>query len=802
MFRNHFSIALRTIKAKPAYAFINIFGLAVGMAAFFMITLFVWDELSYDTHHENADDIYRVALEGSFRTGEVNSAMSSPSWGPLIQEEIPEIMSAVRLRPPNQMWLVAKDDLKFLEKGFVFIDSTAFSTFSFEMVLGSERDALAVPFSVIITESMASKYFPGEDPLGGRLRLDNTYEFTVSGVMKDLPEQSHFKADFLASLSTLRTPIYGPGFLDQDLNPSIYTYVRLVPGANPDVVASKIDDFVQRLVGEQLVAIGAELRMFLQPMRSIHLDSHLDNEILPNGSRGTVISLSAIALFILLIACINYMNLATARSASRAREVGIRKTMGAERGQLIRQFMGESAILSFISMFFAIGLVYLALPTFNNAAEKSLTLLSGGLASAALIFIGVTLVCGVVAGSYPALFLSRFQPATVLKGSPGSVASGGALRRSLVVFQFAISIILMIATTVVFRQLNFTRDMDLGFDREQVIVVQLTDPQVRTQYKNFRDRVRQLPSVASMTASSSAPGFFIGNQPILPDDGTPDDQFFVQAFTSDFDFVETLDINLIAGRTPSRDHPSDTLGAFLINEKAVADFGWESAEEALNHSISFGGGPFGGQIIGVIENFHSESLHEPIEPAVITMLNEQTFFYAMIRARGGQVREAIQGVRQIWEDTYPAYIYQYSFLEDDVDALYAADMSLGRLFGGFAFLTIFIACLGLFGLASFTAERRVKEIGVRKVMGASTPVIMTLLAKDFTKFVLAAFVLGSPIAWIAMNRWLDSFQYRVSFGIGTMLIVGAAVLLISLGTVGYQTIRASLANPVDALKHE
>ena len=305
-----------------------------------------------------------------------------------------------------------------------------------------------------------------------------------------------------------------------------------------------------------------------------------------------------------------------------------------------------------------------------------------------------------------------------------------------------------------------------------------------------------------MTGSSSAPGFFVGNRPIVPDDGAPDDQFMLQAFSSDFDFIETLGIEMVAGRSPSIDHPSDTLGAFIINEAAVSAFGWESAEDALQHRVTVGGGPFGGEIIGVFKDFHSESLHEPIEPAIVVVQNEQQYFYALIRMRAGMTREAIDDIDLIWRDLYPAYIYQYSFLEDDVNALYAADLTLGRLFGGFSFLTILIACMGLFGLASFMAERRTKEIGIRKVMGASMGVIMMMLAKDFTKFVLIAFVVGSPIAWIGMNRWLDSFQYRVSFGIGSLLLVGLSVLVISLLTVAYQTIKASLANPVDALKYE
>lgn len=801
MFKNYIQIALRTLKKQPGYAFINVFGLAVGMAAFFMISLFLSEELSYDRHFDQPDEVYRWAVEGSFRTGPVNTAMSSSGWGPGLAEGVPEIESVVRMKPPNQMWLVAKDDLKFLEKGFVFIDSTAFDVFGFNLITGTEA-SLQAPFSLVITESMADKYFGNQDPMGQVLRLDNQYDFTITGVMRDAEGPSHFKADFLASFSTLQTPIYGQNFINNQFNFAIYTYLRLRPGADMDNVREKADAYLGQTIGEQLNAMGAEVNTLLQPLTSIHLESHLDNEILPNGSMTTIWALSAIALFILVIACINYMNLATARSAQRSREVGIRKTMGAERPQLIRQFLGESIVLSTVSMVLAVIMVYIFLPTFNTAAGTALTLLSGGLLSAIGVFVGIAIVCGVAAGSYPALFLSRFQPALVLKGSPGSAASGGALRRALVVFQFAISIILIVATVVVFRQLNFTRDMDLGFDREQVMVVQLTDPNIRAEYKQFRDRVAELPSVASVSASSSAPGFFVGNQPVVPDDGSTEDQFFLQAFTSDFNFVETLGVEMIAGRAPSMERPADSVGAFIINEAAVAEFGWGTPENALNHSISFGGGPFGGQVIGVFSDFHAESLHSPIEPAVITILNEQTYFYALIRTQAGQTRDAIEAVGRIWNDLYPAYIYQYSFLEDDVDALYAADLQLGRLFGGFSFLTILIACLGLFGLASFTAERRTKEIGVRKVMGAGTGEIVLLLARDFTKFVGVAFIVASPIAWIGMNRWLDSFQYRVDFGVGSLLLVGVGVLIIALATVGYQTIKASLANPVDALKYE
>jgi putative ABC transport system permease protein len=802
MFKNYLSIAIRLIQRQPGYAFINIVGLAVGMAAFFVITLFITDELSYDSHHENSDRLYRIAVEGATRNGEMRTAMTSPSWGPELQDEIPEIEAVVRMRPPNQMWLVAKDNLKFFEKGFVFIDSTAFDVFSFELVRGARESALAAPFSVVITESMAAKYFPGQDPIGKQLRLDNAYDFSVTGIIRDLPVQSHFKADFLASLTTLDTPIYGPQFLQQNLNFAMYTYALLSPGANTAEVEGKIDEYIVRTVGPQLESIGAELTSFLQPIESIHLESHLDNEILPNGSMGTVWSLSAIALFILLIACINYMNLATARSASRSREVGIRKVLGAERQRLIGQFLGESFILSFLAMLLAVGIVLLILPSFNSAAGTSLSLISGGMVAGAGIFLGAALVCGFVAGSYPAFFLSAFSPAVALKGGIVGIKGNGLLRKGLVVFQFGTSIALILATVVVFQQLSFTRDMDLGFDREQVLVVQLTDPNVRTLYPMFRDRVAEIPSVVSVTASSAAPGFFIENRLVIPDDAPQDENSLMQGFATDFDFFSTLRIDTVAGRVHDKAHPSDSLGAFVINEAAVKEFGWGSNEAALGRWLAFPGGNASGEIIGVIENFHAESLHEPLEPAIFTVLDPQIYLYVLIRVEAGSTRDAITEVESIWQSIYPAYIYQYSFLDDDVNRMYASDITLGRLFGGFSFLTILIACLGLFGLASFTAEQRTKEIGVRKVMGASESEIVFLLSRDFAKYVGIAFLLASPIAWIGMNKWLDTFNYRIDFGIGPIVMVGLGVLLVSLITVAYQTVKASLANPVDALKHE
>ncbi|GMQ81277.1 MAG: ABC transporter permease [Rhodothermia bacterium] len=801
MIKNYITVSLRILLSQKGYSFINILGLAIGMAAFFLISLFVRDELSYDRFYENSDRIYRVVLEGTSRDGPLNTAMSATNWAPQFESTIPEIERAVRLRPPNQMWLVAHENRKFFEKGFIFADSTVLDVFDFKLVQGSPNEILSVPFSVIITESMAQKYFGSEDPLGKLLRLDASFDFTVTGIMEDVPEQSHFDADFVASLSTLRTPIYGPNFLTRPLNIQIYTYLLLSPGSNPEEVTAKLDDFIQKTSAPMLQAFGVTIEPVLQPLTSIHLGSHLDSEIQANGSMGNVLTLSAVALFFLLIACINYMNLATARSAGRAREVGMRKVLGANRRQLIAQFLGESTVLAGFAVVLAVLFLFVVLPGFNTLTGKSLTLLSAGLLPSIEVFLGIVIVSGILAGSYPALFLSAFRPVAVLKGSSGQSTGSTRIRQVLVIFQFAISIALISAAVVVFQQLEYAQSKQLGFDKEDVVVVELSDPQIRNDYQTLRERVAALPSVASAAASSSAPGFLIQRQFIRPESAAPDEQTYAQSFMVDFDFIETMGMEIIAGRSHSRDFPADTLGAFILNEEGVKTLGWDSPENAIGQRMDWGQGLIG-PVVGVVKNFHSESLHQSIEPTVITIANEQTYFYLIVRTRSGRTAEAIAGVEQIWNDLYPAYVYQYTYLDDDVARLYSSDQLLGTMFGGFASLAIFIACLGLFGLASFSAEQRTKEVGIRKVLGASIKSVIFMLSREFTIYVLVAFAIAAPLSFFAMQEWLNTFVYRIDFSFGTLVVVGLITLLISLATVSYQTVRAAIANPVDALHHE
>jgi putative ABC transport system permease protein len=801
MFKNYLAVALRNLRLRKGYAVLNIAGLAVGMVSFFLISLFVQDELSYDQFHSNSDRIYRLVTTGNTNNGPVETAFSAALWGPDLEAEIPEIERAVRIKPPQQMWMVNYENQQFYEKGFIFADSTVFDVFDFNLTQGIESEVLAIPFTVVVSESIAQRYFGSEDPIGQTINLDSAYDFVVTGVMENYPEQSHMNADFLASMSTLRTPIYGQNFLTTPNNPQLYTYLLLSEGSDIRSVSAKINAYYDRRVDPLTANIGVTMEPVLQPLTDIHLKSNLDAEIQANGSMTTVLTLSAIALFILLIACINYMNLATARSASRAREVGMRKVLGAERGQLIGQFLGESMVLATLSVLVAVGLLFAFLPAFNNLASKDLAIMSFGLGRSVLVFTGIVLVCGVLAGSYPALFLSGFRPAIVLKGASSKTTGSNVLRRGLVIFQFATSIILIAATVVVYKQLAYTQDKNLGFDQENVLVVQLTDPIIRGQYQVLRSRVESLASVKSVSASQSGPGYLSQYQPVQKVGTTSDEQTLSLSYLSDFDYVETLGIDLVAGRTHSKDHPADSLGAFILNQEAVSLMGFESPDEVIGENIVMFGGLVG-PVIGVVRDYHTKSLHQQIEPTVITVINQQAFFYLFVRTQAQQTEEAIADVGRIWKEIYPDYLYEYSFLDQDLNQLYATDLQLGRLFGGFALLTILIACLGLFGLASFSAEQRTKEIGVRKVMGASVSTLMLMLIRDFAIYIAIAFVIAAPLAYIGMNRWLDTFAYATSFGIGTLLMVGLLALSISVITVSWQTYKAATSDPVHSLRSE
>lgn len=821
MLRNYVVTALRNLVKNVGYTIINMIGLAVGLACFILIMLFVQDEWTFDRHHSQADDIYRVIVDIQTSGGLTQTAQSPPAWGPDLQTEYPEVTGFVRMKPPNQKWIVGRGDRIFYEKELAFVDSTMFAMFDVPLVQGNPEKALEAPFTMVISESVAARYFPGQDAMGQVVTLDSQYDFTVTGVMADMPRSGHFHFGLLPSISTLsRAPIYGDATFLRQQFPAVYTYLGLRPGTSKSVLEDKLPDFIQRHVGSQfpLQAQGIEVTAFLQPLTSIHLHSHRENEIVPNGDVGTIYIFVAIAVFLLAIASINFMNLSTARSAGRAVEVGMRKAMGAPRGHLVVQFLGEAMLMGLVAWIIALVMVALALSPFNSLTGKSISL--GILVSPLFVggTLGVTILVSLLAGSYPALFLSSFRPAQVLKGElRGGTGGGSWLRKALIVSQFSISLILIIGSGIIFQQMEYVRDRDLGMADDQIVIVQLTDPTPRANYRVYRDAVLRSPAIVSVSAASSAPAAgLLAEVMMRPSSAQQDETWLVKGYFSDFGFVETMGIDLLAGRALSPAFPVDSVGAtgpppdgqvlrtsIVLNETAVRDFGWADADDAVGKEVQFAGNNqrvF--DVVGVVSDFHSQSVHERIAPTIVMFGPDQTYNYVFVRIRPENMTDALAALERNWGEILPNYAFEYSFLDEDFAALYRIDALRGTLVGFFALLTIFIACLGLFGLASYTAERRTKEIGVRKTFGASVGSIVLLLSREFTVLVVVAFVIAAPLAYVASNRWLSGFAYRVDVALWIFIVAGFVALIIAWLTVSYQSFRAAMINPQEALRYE
>ena len=789
MLKNYFKITLRNLQKHKGYAFINVGGLALGITCCLLILFYVQDELSYDRFHEQAPQIHRVLFEPDDAKP---SALNMFFVGPRVVEEYPDVRQATRLFRHWESPLIAQGQQGFVEEQFFFADGAFFDVFSFSLREGDPQTALDAPFSVVLTESAARKYFGDEDPMGKTLRYNTKHEFRVTGVLYDVPLRSHFHPDFVASMPSL--PLVSYGRIQEEWK-VFYTYVVLQQAVSPAQVEQKTADFYRRHFGSD-----SRSRLRLQPLTAIHLHSQVANELEANGDVRYLYLLSAIGLMILLIACINYMNLATARSTKRAREVGMRKMVGAHRLQIIRQFFGESLLLSILALLLSIGLVRLLLPVLSQLTGKALTLsvsnpwfLPG--------CVGVVLFVGLLAGSYPAMILSRFRPAEVLKGRFESSRHGRLLRRTLVVVQFAASVVLIVGTLVVSDQLDYVRTSKLGFDKEQVVVIPVQDPVVRRQYAALGEAWLQAPDVLAVgTSSSSYPGRSHSFGHTVRRAGASDDEAVVMYRNwVDHGFIKTLGIELAAGRDFTNTLETDE-AAVLLNEAAVKALGWASAGAALGQVVTLNADEER-PVIGVVKDFHFKSLHHQIEPLIITpQFHTPTNF--LVRIRPADMPQTLAALKAAWEGFSSDQPFTYSFLDETVDVLYRADAQWGQVIGYAALLAILIGCLGLFGLAAFSAEQRTKEIGVRKVLGASISGIVVLLSRDFLKLVLVAFVVAAPVAYVAMNRWLENFVYRIEISWRIFLMAGLIVLLIVILTVSYQAIKAALADPVKALRYE
>ncbi len=792
MLKNYLKIALRNLRKHRGYTVINVAGLGVGLASCVLILLFVQDERSYDRFHANADRIVRVALDDIDANGNVSRfARVGAPWGPALVQDFPEVEKSVRFRYVGSV-LFRQDDVQVYEANGLYTDPAVFDVFTLPFIHGNPETALAEPDGLVLTETMAEKYFGDDDPLGKTLTIEDT-DVTITGVVEDVPANSHFSFDFLRPFAVHAAA--RPDWMDNWGRYNYHVYLLLRDAAAAEALQDKLPAFLPRHVDE---VTAATTKVVLQPLTRIHLHSRRSREFEANGSMATVYILSAIALFILLIACINFMNLATARSASRAKEVGLRKVVGAHRHQLIGQFLGEAILVSFLALVAGLALVELFLPAFNTLTGKTLSTYYAQDAGLVLALLTLGLVVGGLSGSYPAFFLSAFRPASVLKGDLPTGTHAARLRKILVIAQFTISIVLLIGVGVVFEQLGFIQNKNLGFNKEQVVMIPMRDSNVQQNYIAMKEAFLQHPNVLKAAASSGTLGG--GDWGIsIRAEGAPDEETLsTRMLCIDYQYLETMEMDLVAGRKLSEAFPSDAEDAFLINEALAQQLGWD---DPLSRRLQVGGDWRKGAIVGIVKDFNFRSLHEAVDPMVMFFAPENMLVFS-VRIRSENAGSTLDHLRATWQQFAPDRPFVYSFLDESFARQYEADEQFGEVFSYFALLAVVIACLGLFGLASFTAEQRTKEIGIRKVLGASVAGIVLLLSKDFARLVGIALVLAAPLAYLAMTRWLENFAYRIEISWRIFLIAGSLALATAVLTVSYQAIRAALADPVKALRYE
>ncbi|GLU53543.1 ABC transporter permease [Dyadobacter frigoris] len=800
MIKNYFKIAFRNLVKHKSFSFINIIGVAIGLACFLLLTLYVKDELSYDRHNVNADRIYRLSRTFLSKDGTESLRLghAAPPFGPLIHQDFPETEQVVRMLETGGM--VRYGEHVFNEEHMYAAEENIFKVFTFNILQGNAAHALVNPFSIMFSRPMAEKYFGSENPIGKIIRMDNLFDYTVTGVYEPLPAQSSFHPNFLISFSTLSdNRIYGAENLRTNWgNNSFATFLLLPKNYDSEKLVKAFPAFQNKHIDPKASSYSV---LNLTKLTDIHLHSHLDSEMESNGDIQYVYLFSAIAIFILFIACINYMNLATARSAKRAKEVGMRKVVGAMRSQLINQFLSESILLVSISLSIAVMIVALCIPFLNEFTQKQLTISSLINPSFIAIVIAITLFTGLVAGSYPAFFLTSFQPTSVLKGKIASALKNGKLRQTLVVVQFAIAVVLIISTAVVYSQMKYIQNYKLGYSKDQVILLSPPSDST-TNFEAISQELKQNSSIIETGRSSRIPsGRLLDSWDayVMKGDSMTPSDINIKSLSIDEDFIPTYKIEMAAGRNFSKQYGTDKTEGFILNQTAIRLLGFKSPKDAIGNQ--FGYGKVRGQIIGVTKDYHFESLHQKVAPLVMFMQGNNMRWLS-VQISGSNIKSSLAHVKKVWESRFPDKPFTYEFLDERFGNLYAREQTQQLLFGVFAGIAIFISCLGLLGLSIFMAELRIKEIGVRKVLGASVSNLVILLSSDFLKLVFIAIIIASPIAWYGMYKWLENFAYHTQ--ISAWIFVGAGVLSagIALLTISFQSIKAALTNPVKSLKSE
>lgn len=805
MFKNYFKIAWRNLIKKKAYSAINIFGLGLGIACCFLIFLFVQDELSYDNYQEKGDRIYRVIHGWKSTKDSEESAKANPFWvwgnapiGAAIGREFPEIEKVVQFSGRSDI-LLSYEDKTYQEDGIFFMDSTAFDVFSWQLLRGDPKTVLTAPFSIVLTENTARKYFGDADPIGKSLKgsessgRSNAGDYTVTGIMKDVPSNSHFRFNALLSMSTFKKS--RPEIFDEWGYVDFYTYFLVKEPFNEAAFKQKIPAFLSR------VQRDANYTIDIEPLKDVYLRTSAERQPGETGSLPNIYVFSVIGIFILAIAMINFMNLSTARSMERGKEVGIRKSIGAARSSLIFQFLGESFIIVFLSMIVAVIIVFAAIPYMAGFTGKEFEIQRFVTWQTILLVIGAMLLIALGAGSYPALVLSGFRPALVLKGIQRSATGGVNLRRGLVIFQFSLSIALIAGTIIVYSQMKQLLDKDLGFDKERMLVLDYNyDEAVNRKSEVLRVEMESNPAVLSAAFSRSVPGSY------FPNAGTdiqgPDGEMKGMGqpiFQVGMDFIPHFGLELVAGRSYSREHPSDSTSALVVNEATARQYGYTNPADIVGKKFSQWGRE--GEVIGVVKDFNYISLHRTIEPLTLP-LEPYASRYLTLKIKTEDIPGTIEAVKATWNRLAPHRPFLYSFLDDDFNRQYQADFLFRKLFTTFSCLAIFIACLGLLGLATYTAELRTKEIGIRKVLGADMRNIITLLSSDFIKLVLVSILIATPISWYAMDQWLEGFAYRMEIQPWIFVLAGVVALSIAVFTISFQSVKAALMNPVTSLRSE
>jgi putative ABC transport system permease protein len=802
VFKNYLKITFRNIVKHKGYSLINIVGLSLGIASCILILLYVRQELSYDTFHRECERIYRIEVENTRPEGKEIYAPTPSPYAPALKKDYPEIEKIARVYFMNRK-LVAYEDKTFYEERFIFADPDFFDMFTFPVVKGNRTGLLSNPNSLVLTSSTAEKYFGDEDPVGKIIRLDNKYDFKVTGVVEDVPINSHFHFDFAAAFPGLNDDIVGIQ-LDQWGAYLVYTYALFPSNFDAKFFEGKAKPFIEAHVGKES---GTSRRILLQPLSRIHLHSHSDNEIEPGNTVSNLLIVSTIGLFILMIACINFVNLSTTQSYQRSREVGVRKVTGATRFQLAAQFLGESLIFAFIALALSFILVELFLPSFSSLVNKEIKLNLINLKND-VVFFGFLMIfpilVGIVSGAYPALVLSRHKPVCALKqtGDIGKKGRGtGFLRKVLVTSQFTISISLIIGTFIVKDQLHFLTNSDLGFKKKYTLVIPIQDDSIKSRLETVKHELGRNPNVKSVTACYGTP---VGNSlysNVYPN-GKDGPGIFGSVFKFiDLDYIKHFGLDIIAGRGYSKKFTSDQLNSFIVNEEMVKKLGYSSPHDAVGRKLPISLNNIEGTIIGVVKNFHTNSLHEPMDPLVLIYW-PRLFSEVVVTIHPGDTAGTISSIGKTWSKFSPGYPFQYTFLNEDINRDYHQEQHTLNIIRTFSFLAIFIACLGLYGLSAFTAEQRTREIGIRKVLGSTIPGIIRLLLSESTKWVLMANLLAWPIAYVVMNKWLQGFAYRTDIGLWHFLLSGGIAFFIALGTISFLTLRTAFANPIEALRYE